>query len=285
MSSIFSEGHGKQGGRYQFAEESSHDYYRQSAPRGDWRYTRNCRDDRVPLSQKEKCSTLEMSNGSSRAFERPCGVRNGRRSVDERPLHASDTHSTLVNSSDSPNSTHQPDIEMCNPVQTLKFKNEPKFSDQRPSLPIDPHSDCLSLFERPTSEKSYENKECSTANQSNGLMYARRLANDNSLDPPIRNTELEGTRKPHLKDMPDNRLRGVGDLDGAMKSGKESSLGAVGKLPVWPQDHTSWDRKELLRPRKRERPSEPPFDSPSSHHVPREYSRWGSGDFRRPNCK
>ncbi|KAH0935007.1 hypothetical protein HID58_012124 [Brassica napus] len=282
---------GKQGGRYDFEEETSHgytssrssarmfenDYHRPLAPRGDWRYARNFRDDRVPLSHKDwKCNTWEMNSGSSRDFERPFGVRNGRRSVDERPPHASDTHTALVNSWDPPpNFTHQP--EMCTPVRTLKFTNEHNNSDQRPSsLPIDPHSD------RPSSENSYDNKECQT--ESNGLMYARRLANDNSLDPPIRNTELEGTRKPHLRDMQDNRLRGVGDLDGAMKSGKESSLGAVGKLPVWPQDHTSWDRKELLRPRKRERPSEPPFDSPSSHHVPREYSRWGSGDFRRPNC-
>lgn len=139
LSSIFSEGHGKQGGRYQFAEETSHDYFRQSAPRGDWRYTRNCRDDRVPLSQKEKFNTLELSSGSSRAFERPCGVRNGRRSVDERPLHASDAHTTLVNSWDSPNSTHQPDIEMCTPVQSLKFKNELKFPDR--SKPKQANSD------------------------------------------------------------------------------------------------------------------------------------------------
>lgn len=63
---------------------------------------------------------------------------------------------------------------------------------------------------------------------------------------------------------------------------------------LMPQDHASWDRKELLRQRKHERP-EQSFDSPfrwrdspttpSSHHVPREFSRWGSGDFRRPSCK
>ncbi|KAF8052904.1 hypothetical protein N665_1492s0008 [Sinapis alba] len=285
---------GKQGGRYDFEEDTSHgytssrssarmfenDYYRPLAPRGDWRYARNFRDDRVPLGQKDwKCNTWEMNNGSSRDFERPCGVRNGRRSVDERPPHASDTHTTLVNSWDPPpNFTHQP--EMCAPVRTLKFTNEQNNSDQMPSSL--PHSDCLSLLDRPSSENSYDNKECSTENQCNGLMYARRLANDNSSDPPIRNTELDGTRKQHLKDMQDNRLCGVSDLDGAMKSGKETALGAVGKLPV--QDHASWDRKELPRPRKRERPSEPPFDSPSSHHVPREYSRWGSGDFRRPYC-
>jgi nuclear receptor co-repressor 1 len=60
-----------------------------------------------------------------------------------------------------------------------------------------------------------------------------------------------------------------------------------------PQDHASWDRKELLRQRKHDRPEQsfesPPFrwrDSPSSHHVPREFSsRLGSGDFRRPSCK
>ncbi|CAE6075958.1 unnamed protein product [Arabidopsis arenosa] len=242
--------HGKQGGRHQFAEETSHgytssrssdrtfdnDYYRPSASRGDWRYTRNCRDDRVSVSQKEwKCNTWEMSNGSSRSFERPFGIRNGRRSVDERPLHASDTHTTLVNSLDPANSTHQPDNEICTPVRSLKFKNEQKFSDQRLSLPSDPHSDCVSLFERPSSENNYGNKVCSPAKQCNDLMYGRRLANDNSLDPPVLNAELAGTwEQLHPKDPQDNNgLHGISDLDGATKCAKETSLGAIGKLPLW----------------------------------------------------
>ncbi|CAN8268154.1 unnamed protein product [Cochlearia groenlandica] len=119
--------HGKQGGRHQFDEESSHgysssrssarmfedDYYRPSASRGDWRYPRNCRDDRVSLSQKDwKYNTWEMSNGSSRGFERPCGVRNGRRSVDERPPHASDYHTAMVNPWDTAYSNHQHDIKV-----------------------------------------------------------------------------------------------------------------------------------------------------------------------------
>ncbi|KAF8099753.1 hypothetical protein N665_0237s0008 [Sinapis alba] len=240
--------HGKQGGRYQFVEETSHgytssrssarmfenDYYRPSAPRGDWRYTRNCRDDRVPLSQKDwRCNTWEMNNGSSRAFERPCGVRNGRRSVEDRPP-ASDTHATVVNSWGPANSAHQPDIELCTPVRTIRFKNEQKFSDQRQSLPSDPHSDGLGLFDRPSSVNSCENKECSPAKQSNGLMPGRRLADDNSLDPPILNAEIEGTRNHILmKDMQDNKLHGVSDLDGVRENGKENSNGAIGKLPVW----------------------------------------------------
>uniref|UniRef100_A0A1J3D2T8 Nuclear receptor corepressor 1 n=1 Tax=Noccaea caerulescens TaxID=107243 RepID=A0A1J3D2T8_NOCCA len=241
--------HGKQGGRHQFVEETSHgytpsrssarmfenDYYRPSASRGDWRYTRNCRDDRVSFSQKDwKCNTWEMSNGSSRGFERPCGVRNGRRSVDDRPPHTSDIHTNVVNSWDPANSTHQPNIELCTPVRTLKFRNEQRFSDQRLSVPSDPHSDCPSLFERPSSENNYVNKSCSPAKQCNDLMYGRRLANDNSLDPPILNAELEGTweQRP-LKDPQDNRLHEISDLDGARKNGKESSLGAIGKLPVW----------------------------------------------------
>ena len=62
-----------------------------------------------------------------------------------------------------------------------------------------------------------------------------------------------------------------------------------------PQDHSSLDRKDLLRQRKHERPSEPPFDPPpfrwrdspsSSSSSHREFSRWGgSADFRRPSCK
>nr|CCO06496.1 myb like transcription factor [Arabis alpina] len=241
--------HGKQGGRHQFVEETSHgytssrstarmfenDYYRPSASRGDWRYTRNCRDDRVPLSHKDwKCNTWDMSNGSSRGFERPCGIRNGRRSVDERPPHASDTHATPVNSWDPANSTHQPDVAVCTPLRTHKLKNEQKFSDQRLSLPSDPHSDCLSLFERPSSENNYGNKACSPAKQCNDLIYGRRLANDNSLDPPIPKAELEGTwEQLHLKNPQDNGLHGVSDVDGGRKSGKESSLGAIGKLPAW----------------------------------------------------
>ncbi|XP_010515684.1 PREDICTED: uncharacterized protein LOC104715571 [Camelina sativa] len=249
-SSSSSSCHGKQGGRHQFAEESSHgytssrssarifdnDYYRPSASRGDWRYTRNCRDDRVSVSQKEwKCNTWEMSNGSSRSFERPFGIRNGRRSVDERPLHASDTHTTAVNSFDPTNSAHQPDPMAYTPVRSLKFKSEQKFSDQRLSLPSDPHSDCVSLFERPSSENNYGNKVCSPAKQCNDLMYGRRIANDNSLDPPILNAELEGSwEQPHLKDpQEDNRLHGISDLDGARKCAKESALGAIGKLPLW----------------------------------------------------
>ncbi|CAH2064323.1 unnamed protein product [Thlaspi arvense] len=241
--------HGKQGGRHQFVEETSHgytssrssarmfenDYYRQSGPRGDWRYTRNCRDDRVPLSQKDwKCNTWDMSNGSSRGFERPCGIRNGRRSVDERPPHASDTHTNVVNSWDPGNSAHQPDIEFCTPTRTLKFKNEHKFSDQRLSLPSEPDSDCVSLFDRPSSENHYGNKAYSPAKQCDDLMYGRRLTNDNSLDPPALNAELEGTSEQlHLKDPQDNGLHGTSDLDGARKCDKESSLGAIGKLPVW----------------------------------------------------
>lgn len=212
------------------------DYYRPSASRGDWRYTRNCRDDRVSVNQKEwKCNTWEMSNGSSRSFERPLGIRNGRRSVDERPLHASDTHTTVVNSLDPASSAHQPDTQICTSVQSLKFKNEQKFSDQRLSLPTDPHSDCVSLFEQPSSENNYGNKVCSPAKQCNGLMYGRRIANDNSVDPPILNAELEGTwEQLQLKDLQDNnRLHGINDLDGARKCVKESSLGAIGKLPLW----------------------------------------------------
>lgn len=211
------------------------DYYRPSASRGDWRYTRNGRDDRVSFSQKDwKCNTWEMSNGSSRGFERPCGVRNGRRSVDDRPPHTSDIHTNVVNSWDPANSTHQPNIELCTPVRTLKFRNEQRFSDQRISVPSDPHSDCPSLFERPSLENNYGNKSCSPAKQCNDLMYGRRLANDNSLDPPILNAELEGTwEQRHLKDPQDNRLHEISDLDGARKNGKESSLGAIGKLPVW----------------------------------------------------
>ncbi|XP_024013610.1 uncharacterized protein LOC18021654 isoform X2 [Eutrema salsugineum] len=240
--------HGKQGGRHQFVEETSHgytssrssarmfdnDYYRPSAPRGDWRYTRNCRDDRVSFSQKDwKCNTWEMSNGSSRGFERPCGIRNGRRSVDERPPHASDTHTNVVNSWDPANSTPHPDIELCTPLRTLKFKNELKFSDQRLSLPSDPLSDCVSSFERPSSENNYGNKAYSPAKQCNDLVHARRLANDNSLDPPTLNAELEGTwEQLHLKDPQANRSHGS-DLDGARKCDKESSLGAIGKLPAW----------------------------------------------------
>ncbi|KAL1199856.1 hypothetical protein V5N11_013111 [Cardamine amara subsp. amara] len=238
--------HGKQGGRHQFVEETGHgytssrssarmfenDYYRPSASRGDWRYTRNFRDDRVSVSQKDwKCNTWEMSNGSSRSFERPCGIRNGRRSVDERPLHASDTHTTVVNSLDPANSTPQPDTEICTPVRTLKFKNEQKLSDQR----LSPHSDCVSLFERPSSENNYGKKGCSPAKQCNDLMYSQRLANDNSLDLPIHDAELEGTwEKLHLKNPQDNKFNGIGDdLDGARRCAKESSLGAIGKLPVW----------------------------------------------------
>ncbi|KAL0714208.1 hypothetical protein Bca4012_021187 [Brassica carinata] len=242
--------HGKQGGRYQFAEESSHgytssrssarmfenDYYRPSVPRGDWRYTRNCRDDRVPLSQKDwRSNTWEMNNGSSRAFERPCGFRNGRRSVEERPPPpASDTHTTVVNSWEPANSAQQMDVELCTPVRTVRFKNEQKISDQRQSLPSDPHPDGPGLFDRPSSVNSYENKECSPAKQSNGLMYGRRLAADKSLDPPILNAEIEGTRNQiFVKDMQDNQLHGGSDLDGVRENGKENSLGATGKLPEW----------------------------------------------------
>ncbi|CAH8385229.1 unnamed protein product [Eruca vesicaria subsp. sativa] len=240
--------HGKQGGRYPFGEESNHgytssrssarmfenDYYRPSAPRGDWRYSRNCRDDRVPLSQKDwRCNnTWEMNNGSSRAFERPSGVRNGRRSVEERPPPASDTHTAGVNSWGPPNSSHQPDIEMCTPVRTVRYKNEQKISsEQRQSIPPDTHSDGLGLFDRPSSVNSFENKECSPAKQSNGLMYGRRFADDNSLDPPA---EIEGSRN-HilLKGVQDNKSHGVSDLDGVRENGKENSLGAIGKLPVW----------------------------------------------------
>lgn len=248
LSSKFSEGHGKQGGRHQFVEETSHGYtssrssarmfdnYRPSASRGDWRYTRNCRDDRVSVSQKEwKCNTWEMSNGSSRSFERPFGIRNGRRSVDERPLHASDTHSTVVNSLDPANSAHYLDNEISTPVRSLKIKNEHKFSDQRLSLPSDPHSECISLFERPSSENNYGNKVCSPAKQCNDLMYGRRLVSDNSLDAPIPNAELEGTwEQLRLKDPQDNNsLHGINDIDGDRKCAKESSLGATGKLPLW----------------------------------------------------
>ncbi|AEE78920.1 putative transcription factor MYB/SANT family [Arabidopsis thaliana] len=240
--------HGKQGGRHQFVEETSHGYtssrssarmfdnYRPSASRGDWRYTRNCRDDRVSVSQKEwKCNTWEMSNGSSRSFERPFGIRNGRRSVDERPLHASDTHSTVVNSLDPANSAHYLDNEISTPVRSLKIKNEHKFSDQRLSLPSDPHSECISLFERPSSENNYGNKVCSPAKQCNDLMYGRRLVSDNSLDAPIPNAELEGTwEQLRLKDPQDNNsLHGINDIDGDRKCAKESSLGATGKLPLW----------------------------------------------------
>ncbi|CAG7865297.1 unnamed protein product [Brassica rapa] len=241
--------HGKQGGRYQFVEESSHgytssrssarmfenDYYRPSAPRGDWRYTRNCRDDRVPLSQKDwRSNTWEMNNGSYRAFDRPCGVRNGRRSVEERPPPASDTHTTVVNSWEQANSAQQMDIELCTPVRTARSKNEHKFLDQRQSLPSDPHSQGLGLLDRPSSVNSYENKECSPAKQSNGLMHGRRLAGDNASDPPILNAEIEGTRNQILlKDMHDTKLHGVSDLDGVRENGKENSLGAIGKLPVW----------------------------------------------------
>ncbi|KAJ0253541.1 Duplicated homeodomain-like superfamily protein [Hirschfeldia incana] len=240
--------HGKQSGRYQFAEESSHgytssrsstrmfesDYYRPSAPpRGDWRYSRNCRDDRVPLSQKDlRCNTWEMNNGSSRAFDRPCGFRNGRRSVEERPPPASETHTTVVNSWEPANSAQQMDVELCTPTRAVRFKSEQKFSDQRQSLHSDLHSDGPGLFDRPSSVSSYENKECSPAKQTNGLMYGRRLADDSSLDPPVLNAEKEGTRNQILL-KEDDKLHGVSDVDGVRENGKENSLGAIGKLPVW----------------------------------------------------
>ncbi|KAG2257772.1 hypothetical protein Bca52824_077066 [Brassica carinata] len=218
--------HGKQGGRYQFVEESSHgytssrssarmfenDYYRPSAPRGDWRYTRNCRDDRVPLSQKDwRSNTWEMNNGSYRAFDRPCGVRNGRRSVEERPPPASDTHTTVVNSWEQPNSAQQMDIELCTLFGQLDLRTSRNFwikGNHFLQILILTVLACL--------------------------IGPLRLADDNSLDPPILNAEIEGTRNQILlKDMHDNKLHGVSDLDGVRENGKENSLGATGKLPMW----------------------------------------------------
>ncbi|KAJ0239907.1 SANT/Myb domain-containing protein [Hirschfeldia incana] len=227
--------HGKQNGRYQFVEESSHgytssrsstrmfesDYYRPSPPpRGDWRYSRNCRDDRVPLSQR--CNSWEVNNGSSRSFDRPCGLRNGRRSVEERPQPP-------ANSWEPASSAQQMDVELCTPARAVRFKSEQKFSDQRLSLPSDPHSDGPGLFDRPSSVSSYENKECSPAKQTNGSI---RLADDSSLDPPVLNAEKEGTRNQILL-KEDDKLHGVSDVDGVRENGKENSLGAIGKLPVW----------------------------------------------------
>ncbi|WCJ19363.1 Duplicated homeodomain-like superfamily protein [Euphorbia peplus] len=91
-------GHGKQGSWHMFAEESGHGYapfrssdrmlddknFRSTVSRGDGKYGRNSRDNRVSFGQRDwRGDSWDLSNGSPNTPGRLLDVSNDQRSVDD----------------------------------------------------------------------------------------------------------------------------------------------------------------------------------------------------------